>query len=614
LDEAPRLIRLAFDRLAGIPGVGLESSLEFVPSESSWAFRVRLTSPQASDFVPRETLWIVLVDDTYPAGRIRLFPATDEGLTSTFPHQDRNVVREANLMAYRTGKPCLESPLLRLGRIAGGPEPRGDSEQRLRWYIERCLVWLELAASSQLMLANEPFELPQCPAELVDHQISVIHDEGGDTWRFWSERLRTYGEVRWGKLPGLDKAIVADEFYDAHGSLIRCCRRRAPQDDEPWIGYWWLWPAPIVIPPWHSPGTWADLRLLGSKSDVDVNEFLWWIAHRAGGKNAVVLLIGYPIPRLWHGAPEEIHWQSFNVPYIPSPIRPLNGFRANAMGEADRLRRDIFLGSKPLRYLKTTNWHPDRLQARGRLNMQARACSVALIGGGALGSAVAELLARGGVSSILIIDYDELESGNLVRHTLTSANLGCNKASALATRLQQAAPMSHITSFAGCLPHGQALFDLLESFTVVMDCTGDDEVLRSLGETWWPIPRSFVSASMGYAANRVFLYSSHSCTFPVKDFQIALQPWLDLERAQWTTSGETLEGAGCWSPLFPARCDDVWLAAVAVVRHLERLLEGMEMDGLLVLEQAPDKGIPGLHPVKLNQCADGEQPSLSRVM
>ncbi len=614
MDEAPKPIRLAVAQLAGIPGVVLESILEFVPSETSWAFRVRLTSLQSSDFVPRETLWVVLVDDVYPDGHIRLFPARDEGLTATFPHQDRNVVWEANPMVCRTGKPCLDSPLFRLGRIAGGPEPRGDSEQRLRWYIERCLVWLELAASDQLMLANEPFELPQCPAELFDQQISVIHDEGGDTWPFWSGRLRTYGEVRWKALPGLDKAIVAEEFYDAHGSLIRCCRRRAPQGHEPWIGYWWLWPAPIVIPPWHAPGTWADMRLLGSKSDVDVDEFLWWIAHRAGGKDAVVLLIGYPIPRLWHGAPEEIHWQAFHAPYLPSPIKPLKGFRANAIGEADRLRRDIFQGSKPLHYLKTANWHPDRLQARGRFSVQARACSVALIGGGALGSAVAELLARGGVTTLLIIDYDVLEAGNLVRHTLTCANLGCNKASALATRLQQAAPMSRITSFAGCLPHGQELLTLLEPFDVVLDCTGNDEVLRSLGETWWPIPRSFVSASMGFAANHVFLFSSHSCTFPVEDFQVALQPWLDLERVQWTVSGETLEGAGCWSPLFPARCDDVWLAAVAVVRQLERLLEGMEVDGLLVLGQAPDKTIPGLHPVTLSPSADAERPTESRLM
>jgi hypothetical protein len=174
--------------------------------------------------------------------------------------------------------------------------------------------------------------------------------------------------------------------------------------------------------------------------------------------------------------------------------------------------------------------------------------------------------------------------------------------------------MSHISSFAGCLPRGEELLALLEPFDVVMDCTGDDEVLRSLGETWWPIPRSFVSASLGFAANHVFLFSCHSCTFPVEDFQVALQPWLDLERTQWTASGEILEGAGCWSPLFPARCDDVWLAAVAVVRHLERLLEGMEMDGLLVLEQAPDRSIPGLHPVKLNHCVDGERPSVSRTM
>lgn len=600
MDEAPKPIQIAVGRLSGIPGVSIESSPEFIPAESSWAVRLRLSSEHSSDFVPEETHWVVLIDCLYPAGRIRIYPAQSGGLIHTFPHQDRNVMSELSHATWRTGKLCLDSPLQRLGRIAGGPEPKGDAEQRLRWHIERCLTWLEIAADNQLMVSDEPFEVPQCPFALPNTSFTVIHDEGNDTLPAWDGHVGQYGEIHWGPIPGIEKTIVADEFLDAHGSQIRCCRRSDQPSNKPWVGYWWLWPSPIVIPPWYAPGTWAELRQTGKMLKVDVDGFIWWIAHRAGGKEAVIVLLGYPIPTLWDGAPEEVHWQAFLTPQIPAQIKPLNGFRANQLGVSERLRRDIFCGVKKLSYLKTANWHPNRLQARGRFILDLRARSVALIGAGALGSTVAELLARGGVTDILIIDHDDLEAGNLVRHTLTGVDLGHNKATATATRLQSAAPMSHITSHAGSLPRDRALKDLLESFEIVLDCTGDDDVLHLLGQAWWSIPRNFLSASLGFAANRLFLFGVHACSFPFEEFDTAIQPWLVQERKQWIAAGETLEGAGCWSPLFPARCDDVWLAAIATVRYLERLVGEKESRGLRVFEQCSDEDLVCYQPVELD--------------
>ncbi|MFA5180588.1 MAG: ThiF family adenylyltransferase [Syntrophales bacterium] len=473
-------------------------------------------------------------------------------------------------------------------------------EQRLQWHVERCLAWLEVAAADQLMVSDEPFEVPQCPSELPNTRFMVIHDEGRDTWLSWHGRIGQRGEIHWSMMPGFEKTIVAEEFIDALGGQIRSCRRRSQPSDKPWVGYWWLWPSPIVIPPWHAPGTWAELRQIGAKLKVDVDGFIRWMAHRAGGKEDVIILLGYPIPTLWNGAPLEVHWQALLPPNVPAKIKPMNGFRANPRGRNERLRSDIFSGGKNLYYLKTANWHPDRLQARGRFSSVVRTHSVAVIGAGALGSAVAELLARGGVIDILIIDHDKLEAGNLVRHTLTGADLGRNKATATAERLQGAAPMSCIASHAAWLPRGDALQALLKPFEVVLDCTGDDDVLRLLGETWWPIPRFFLSSSLGVEANRLFLFGAHACSFPFEEFDAAIRPWLVAERSQWSATGETLEGTGCWSPLFPARSDDVWLAAVATVKYLERFVEEKVSDGLLVLEQRSEESLSGYHPAELD--------------
>jgi len=456
------------------------------------------------------------------------------------------------------------------------------------------------------MANDEPFEVPQCPPEFLDTSITVVHDEGNDSRPVWDSYLGHYGEIRWGGIPGIGKARVAEEFLDTRDNLIRCSCRRAQVGDEAIVGYWWLWPSPIVIPPWHAPGTWAELRQTGSRLNVDIDDFIWWIAHQVSGKEAAIILLGYPIPKLWNGAPEEIHWQAIWSPRVPAQINPLNGFRANRVGQSDRLRRDNFRGTKNLIYIKTENWHPDRLQARGRLIMDVRTRSVALIGAGALGSAVAELLARGGVADILIVDHDELEAGNLVRHMLTAADIGCNKATAMATRLQSLAPMSHVIPYTRHLPRGEALQELLGPYEVVLDCTGDDDVLRFLSEVWWPIPRYFLSVSLGFAANRLFMFGSHACSFSFEEFEVAMRPWLVQERMKWAAAGETFEGAGCWSPLFPARCDDVWLAAIAAVKSLEKLIGEKDLDGLRVFEQCSDRGIASYQSVELDP--DMSQP------
>ena len=370
--------------------------------------------------------------------------------------------------------------------------------------------------------------------------------------------------------------------------------------ENSWAGYWWLWPAPVVVEPWHSAGTWSQLRKIGRRQGVDVDTFIRWLAKQAPGNEATIVLLGYPIPDAWHDAPSEVHWQAILPPQVPKRVAPMNGFRDNERGRNHRLQKVIFGGAKTLSYLKTANWHPDRLQARGRLPARLRNQATAIIGAGALGSAIAELLGRAGVSRMLLVDHDDLEAGNLVRHTLTSADLGRNKAGATVERLRLASPMAHITASTSALPQGRALAELLEPFELVLDCSGEDDVLRRLGAAWWPVPRSFVSVSLGVAAQRLFLFYASACAFPFDDFADELGPWLSRERAAWRDAGETLEGAGCWSPLFPARVDDVWLAAVAAVKFIERLATEELAPGLHVLEQREGKGT-GFEPAELRE-------------
>jgi hypothetical protein len=439
------------------------------------------------------------------------------------------------------------------------------------------------------------------PNELLINEFSVVHDEGLETWPSWSKRSKQFGEVHLGTIEGFQKIVVAERFLDMRSDIVRVCRSCHQPSEKPWVGYWWLWPSPIVIPPWHAPATWAELRRIGSKMKVDVDGFIRWLGYHAAGRKDVIVLLGYPIPKLWNGDPVEVHWQAILPPEILSTIKSPKGFGRNPLSSNERLQRDVFAGAKKLSYLKTSNWHPDRLQARGRLSSDLRTSSIAIIGAGALGSMIAEILARGGTTNIMIVDYDNLEPGNLVRHTLTGSDLGRNKATATAARLKSTAPMSSISAHAVSLPSGNSLQLFLDPFDIVLDCTGEDEVLKRLGDAWWTIPRRFLSVSFGYAAKHLFLFGAQACAFPFEEFAVAVHPWLQAERLEWMAGGEKLEGAGCWSPLFPARCDDVWLGAVATVKHLEKIVQGSWPSELIVLEQCWTEGIMGYKVVQLDK-------------
>jgi len=104
-----------------------------------------------------------------------------------------------------------------------------------------------------------------------------------------------------------------------------------------------------------------------------------------------------------------------------------------------------------------------------------------------------------------------------------------------------------------------------------------------------------MSASVGYEARRIFLFTHQGQAFPQQVFQAMIEPLLQEERALWSESGETLEGAGCWSPLFPARMDDLLLAASSTIKILEEMAEKCEPETRLVtFEQIIGDGFLGL--------------------
>ncbi len=524
-----------------------------------------------------------------------MYPAKDGGIKATFPHQERNAAgREDSL--WREGKLCLDSPVKGLGLHTDGPEPTNDAELRFGWQIRRALSWLNAAAKDELIRYGDPFELPKYPES--SKSIQVIHDESEASFPAWLQSAERMGWVVLDETFPVEKSYFAVSFESFDRRLIRSSfryleKKHSPTAKERKVGVWFRFDKPIVLSPWQVPQTWGELRLASQKQAVDLDEILRQVVSHISGISAQILLLGYPIPQR-KGEPDcEMHWKAVHLEKLERGKRQPKGFRPNAYGLWHANKNVVFAENKAISYLDTSNWHPDRLQARGRLSPSLRDRKIALVGCGALGSIVAELLARGGVRKMLLIDSQVLEAGNLVRHMLTTQDLNRGKAKALRERLEIISPYIEAKSLDHALPTNEPeLKALLNEWDFIIDCTGEDTPLFCFVQCWWPIPKLFFSLCFGYMARRLYVFATDGNVFPLSEFKTVMTPWLDDEACNWREQGGVLEGAGCWSPLFPARFEDIMLGAATAVKLLDELASRRPVaTELIVFEQEHRSGV-----------------------
>jgi len=306
-----------------------------------------------------------------------------------------------------------------------------------------------------------------------------------------------------------------------------------------------------------------------------------------------VALLGFPVPQNVGEESYQMHWLALQLPILSSGTRTARGFRTNEMGYWQRDRTELLHTTTKIDWLMTENWHPAQIGTRGKLSNALVAKNILLIGAGALGSMVAEQLVRAGVRQLTIIDGDRLEAGNIVRHTLSLANLKQNKASALAAHLSLASPHVSIEAITSSFPSLSVSEQTqVQQCDVILDCTGQDDVLASLEQFPWQESKCFVSLSLGLGGRRLFCFSAWGDTFPHSAFREQLHPWLESELQEYAGQHLPREGIGCWHPVFPARIDDIELMASTGLKCLEACIANYSSKAsLTVFEQQYENGM-----------------------
>ncbi len=572
------------------------TSITWLESKKRWHLKLRLTST-GSLYIPAESDWELLLDESYPWGEIRFYPSATNSVSVTFPHQSFNYAPTKD-SDWRQGHPCLDTDVASLNRVDIDSEPMTPSG-RLLWHVHRLSRWLELAASNTLLASGDPFELPVFPTfSALD--LKVAFNESPETFDFWKKEIGNSGicqlfpYFQTGKGKPATNVFVLRKFESESGeklhltwgSEIEGRFSRKQSVFAPWI---LLKETPTIVA-WQVPQTWTELAEVCRKQGTEIEQVLYTYLNDLRDQSDRFFLFGMPIPKKVGEANSQIHWQALRIPPITAKDRVPKGFRNNKQGRYYRDMQDLgrILKSACV-WVPSENWSKQEITTRGTFSLQLQNLKTAVIGCGAMGSYLSESLVRNGIGKIVLTDGETLSIGNLTRHTLGTDEIGKYKTIELARRLNKAFPHSTTEIMnAGFPPVGEANTELMRSADIVVDCTASDKLIFELAKFDWKTERSFFSFSLGLNGKRMFAYFSRSTIFPLVEFRKHLTRWLVFEKHS-IGSNHPREGTGCWHSVFPARSDDVQLFSATAVKFMEECLTRSSTSEFAVFEQNFEK-------------------------
>ncbi|MEK0226177.1 ThiF family adenylyltransferase [Bifidobacterium mongoliense] len=219
------------------------------------------------------------------------------------------------------------------------------------------------------------------------------------------------------------------------------------------------------------------------------------------------------------------------------------------------------------RLLSGADTEAARMARAGLLAPELQRCRVAIVGIGALGSFIADMLVRSGIRNLTLVDNDIVMPGNLIRHLVGPDMVGMLKTKAVQQHLitHYGIATENITTKDQALTSVEDSATLLKSHDVVVNATADFATTALLHVTAQTLSRRIISAAI---QNRGTSY------------RIDLLPPLEgadpLPSSAPDTEHQNPEifEAGCGSPISPTPPYVVMEAAAATVRHAVGLLTG----------------------------------------
>lgn len=201
----------------------------------------------------------------------------------------------------------------------------------------------------------------------------------------------------------------------------------------------------------------------------------------------------------------------------------------------------------------------------GLLAPKLRGRRIAVVGVGALGSFITDMLVRSGIRNLSLVDGDVVMPGNLVRHLVGPEAVGRSKVEAVKQHLvdRSGIAVADITVIDHALTSGDEAVELLSDHDLVVNATADFATTALLHFTAQALSKRIVSAAIqnGGTSYRIDVLPPLDGAAPLPPSSVAVDQ-----------SEPELFEAGCGSPISPSPPYAVIEAAAATVRHTVGLL------------------------------------------
>jgi len=532
----------------------------------------------------------------YPERAVKIYPDAKTGFKLTYEHQSNNGFIEKNGL-WRKGSPCLDSQLRSLRRYDFDSEPF-DPDNRLFWHVKRLIDWINAVNNNELVSAGEPFELPQFNENINE---SFVFSEDDFSFQNWNKNVNSFGIADLGKYKSnKNNYFIIKEFKTLRGKIVYNINwgkylSLTLKDSVPAL--WIILNEVPILNKWQAPNTFEELINVFEEQNMDfydiIQKIIYFnsIALRNGKQH--LLILGFPIPKNIYEEDALIHWQAIKLPvlYTDENLKYISKYVRNP--EHYLSKKDKYHVLKPeleLQWLSSENWSLQKITNRGRLPSSILSKKTLIIGAGTIGASVAELLARDGITNMAIMDYDILEIGNLSRHPLSLKDVGEFKSTQTAIHLTffnpniTVEPITKIFEFSEDIQNDMADFDL------IIDCTGEDDVLYELEKFEFEKEKTFVSISIGFGAGMLYLSLQNGKKFNADKFIDKISSWIEKDVENFPEDTLPRDRTNCWSPTFPARYDDILIASSTAIKVIEDFITQKRKDLNVVYKKYSENG------------------------
>lgn len=556
-----------------------------------WYLHLNIAIEYKTTYFPQISQWYIIVDSNYPKGKIKVYPDVKNSITVTLYHQANNSKIERNGL-WRKGALCLE-----VNTISTFQSEPYSVDERLLYHVKRAINWLELAAKGQLVADNEPFELPEFTLSNV-LEMQFAFSEDIVTFMQWESTDCRYGIAELDVYKSKPFVYYVKQFKSLNGNIEHYTQwgkhlsktNISPPINAPWI----LLKQPPVINEWQAPETLGDLIDACNSQHIDVMNVLKNVVSKIRDGKRHLLLLGFPVPKTFGGEPEIVFWKALYLPVVSYGKKTAKGFRTNQQGWWLRDKSEVLTRKTKLDWIISENWNQQEISQRGKMNDFLLRKKMLLIGAGCVGASVAEILVRSGIYNLTVVDSDIFEVGNLSRHVLNVGNIGELKELSLCSYLNSLNPHANVEVINDTLTIDEEFKTniALDKYDIIIDCTGENSVLDVFQRADFRKSHIIASISVGLGAKHLYMTIMNGTTFYFNSFYKLISPYIQSERDLFDDYNLPRNGIGCWHPTFPARSDDVWLAAATAVKAIENyIITKSEKTLSIVYEQRENDGI-----------------------